>query len=144
MLQQINMKKEVKEAIKTAKLAYNYAKDVFKGLDHEELWVLFLDNRCNPIALEKMTMGGWTSTVIDFRQIFATCLQHKATGMILYHNHLSGSSLPSLNDIQRTRDLQQICKIFEIRLIDHIIISDREYYSFTDELTTEIRNGKRK
>ena len=64
--------------------------------------------------------------------------------MILYHNHLSGSSLPSLNDIQRTRDLQQICKIFEIRLIDHIIISDREYYSFTDELTTEIRNGKRK
>ena len=119
MLQQINMKKEVKEAIKTAKLAYNYAKDVFKGLDHEELWVLFLNNRCNPIALEKMTMGGWTSTVIDFRQIFATCLQHKATGMILYHNHLSGSSLPSLNDIQRTRDLQQICKIFEIRLIDH-------------------------
>ena len=138
------MKKETKEAIKTAKLAYNYAKDVFKGLDHEELWVLFLNNRCNPIALEKMTMGGWTSTVIDFRQIFATCLQHKATGMILYHNHLSGSSLPSLNDIQRTRDLQQICKIFEIRLIDHIIISDQEYYSFTDELTTEIRNGKRK
>lgn len=130
--------------ITSARTAYKYAKEVFKGLEQEELWVLFLNSRCNPIAFERMTMGGWTSTVIDFRQIFATCLKHKATGMILYHNHLSGGSSPSVNDIQRTRDLQQICKIFEIRLIDHIIVSDREYYSFTDEVITGVRNGNRK
>lgn len=136
------MKKQIE--ITSARTAYRYAKDVFKGLDHEELWVLFLNSRCHPIAFEKMTMGGWTSTVIDFRQIFATCLKHKATGMILYHNHLSGGSSPSTNDIERTRDLQKLCKIFEIRLIDHIIVSDREYYSFTDEVITGVRNGKRK
>lgn len=132
------------EEIVSAKVAYRYAKDVFKGLEQEELWVLFLNNRCNPIAFEKMTMGGWSSTIIDFRQIFATCLKHKATGMILYHNHLSGGSSPSLNDIERTKELQKLCKIFEIRLIDHIIISDREYFSFSDEVITGVRNGKRK
>lgn len=132
------------EEIVSAKDAYRYAKDVFKGLEQEELWVLFLNNRCNPIAFEKMTMGGWSSTIIDFRQIFATCLKHKATGMILYHNHLSGGSSPSLNDIERTRELQKLCKIFEIRLIDHIIISNREYFSFSDEVITGVRNGKRK
>lgn len=132
------------EEIVSAKVAYRYAKDVFKGLEQEELWVLFLNNRCNPIAFEKMTMGGWSSTIIDFRQIFATCLKHKATGMILYHNHLSGGSSPSLNDIERTKELQKLCKIFEIRLIDHIIISNREYFSFSDEVITGVRNGKRK
>lgn len=73
------MKKQIE--ITSARTAYRYAKDVFKGLDHEELWVLFLNSRCHPIAFERMTMGGWTSTVIDFRQIFATCLKHKATGV---------------------------------------------------------------
>lgn len=134
------MKKEI--TITSAKVAYKFAKDVFKNLEQEELWVLFLNNGCNPIAFERMTVGGWTSTVIDFRQILATCLQHHATGMVLFHNHLSGCSYPSSKDIERTRDLKKICQIFEIHLIDHIIISDKEYYSFSDENITKIRYAK--
>ena len=130
--------------INSAVVAYKYAKDVFKGLEQEELWVLFLNGNNNPIALERMTSGGWTSTVIDYRQIFATCLKHHATGMVLYHNHPSGCSYPSSSDIEKTRELKDICKIFEIQLVDHIIISDQDYYSFSDEGLRKIRNGKRK
>ena len=134
------MKKD--KQITSARIAYRYARDVFKGLEQEELWVLFLNTCCNPIAFERMTVGGWTTTIIDFRQIFASCLKHHATGMILFHNHLSGSSYPSSHDIERTKDLRKICQIFEIHLIDHIIISDREYYSFSDETITKIRYAK--
>ena len=136
------MKKD--KQITSARIAYRYARGVFKGLDQEELWVLFLNTCCNPIAFERMTVGGWTSTVIDFRQILATCLKHHATGMVIYHNHLSGCSYPSSKDIERTRDLKKICQIFEIHLIDHIIISDKEYYSFSDEFITKIRYAKRR
>jgi DNA repair protein RadC len=134
------MKKD--KQITSARIAYRYARGVFKGLDQEELWVLFLNTCCNPIAFERMTVGGWTSTVIDFRQILANCLKHHATGMVIYHNHLSGCSYPSSKDIERTRDLKKICQIFEIHLIDHIIISDKEYYSFSDENITKIRYAK--
>ena len=134
------MKKD--KQITSARIAYRYARGVFKGLDQEELWVLFLNTCCNPIAFERMTVGGWTSTVIDFRQILANCLKHHATGMVLFHNHLSGCSYPSSKDIERTRDLKKICQIFEIHLIDHIIISDKEYYSFSDENITKKRYAK--
>ena len=124
--------------VNTSLIAYNLAKDVFKDLDHEELWVLYLNHGNEPISFERMTSGGWTSTVIDLRQIFSTGLRHHSTGMILFHNHLSGSCNPSTSDITNTKNVNKISKILEIQLIDHIIISGNSFYSFADEEVTTI------
>lgn len=127
-----------KVQVKTSLMGYEYVKDVFKGIDHEELWILYLNNNNEPISLEKMTSGGWTSTVIDLRQIFSIGLKHHSTGMIMFHNHLSGNPNPSVSDINKTKNVSKISKILELRLIDHIIISDKGYYSFADEEITLI------
>jgi DNA repair protein RadC len=124
--------------VNTSLIAYNIAKDVFKDLDHEELWVLYLNRGNEPISFERMTSGGWTSTVIDLRQIFSTGLRYHSTGMILFHNHLSGSCNPSTSDITNTKNVNKISKILEIQLIDHIIISGNSFYSFADEEVTTI------
>ena len=124
--------------VNTSLIAYNIAKDVFKDLDHEELWVLYLNHGNEPISFERMTSGGWTSSVIDLRQIFSTGLRHHSTGMILFLNHLSGSCNPSTSDITNTKNVNKISKILEIQLIDHIIISGNSFYSFADEEVTII------
>ena len=77
-----------KEQVNSSLVAFKYAKDVFKGLDHEELWILYLNNNIEPVSLERVTSGGWTSTIIDLRQIFSLALNHHSTGMIMFHNHL--------------------------------------------------------
>ena len=130
------MKKKVQ--VKTSLIGYNYVKEVFNGLDHEELWILYLNNNNEVISLEKMTSGGWTSTVIDLRQIFSMGLKHHSTGMIMFHNHLSGCCKPSESDIKITRNVSKVGKILEIQLVDHIIITDNGYYSFADEEVTLI------
>lgn len=119
-------------------MVYQYCKEVFKGLDHEELWVLYVNDIHTPISFERVTSGGWSSTVIDLRQIFSIGLKHHSTGLIMLHNHLSGSSSPSVSDINQTRNVGKIGKILGISLIDHIIVTDGEYYSFSDEVTTKI------
>lgn len=124
--------------VNTSLIAYDYANDVFKGLDHEELWILYLNGNNNPISFEKITSGGWTSTVIDLRQIYSIALEHHAVGMIMFHNHLSGVTKPSVSDINITRNVSKVGKILEIQLIDHIIISGNGYYSFADEEVTII------
>lgn len=121
------------KSITSARIAYNYAKDVFKDLDHEELWVLYMDSNQTPISFERMTSGGWSSTVIDLRQIFSVGLKHQATRIILFHNHISSSCKPSFLDIDRTNDARKICSIMEMMLVDHIIISKSGYYSFSEE-----------
>lgn len=112
--------------------------NVFKGLDHEELWILYLNNSNEPVSFERVTMGGWTSTIIDLRQIFSIGLNHHSTGMIMFHNHLSGVPKPSESDITITRNVNKVGKILEIQLVDHIIITDNGYYSFADEEVTLI------
>lgn len=129
---------EKKVLVKTSLIGYNYVKDVFKGLDHEELWILYLNNNNEPISLDKMTSGGWTSTVIDLRQIFSRGLEHHSTGMIMFHNHLSGNPHPSVSDIDKTKNVSKVGKILEIQLVDHIIITNNGYYSFADEEVTLI------
>lgn len=121
---------------------YEYCKDVFKGLDHEELWILYVNDIRKPISFEMVTSGGWSSTVIDLRQIFSIGLKHHSTGIFMLHNHLSGNPSPSVNDINKTRDVNKIGNVLEMNLIDHIIVSDGCFYSFSDEIITQIKEDK--
>lgn len=103
------------------------------SLDHEESWIILLNAAGIPLQKRMLTAGTLTSTIIDIRRIVKLALLSNATSVILAHNHPSGNSQPSTADISETEKLRQACSIFDISLIDHIIICDRDYFSFADE-----------
>ena len=106
------------------------------GLDHEELWVLFLNSKNKPLECKRMTSGGWTSTVIDNRQILREALMLRSSGLILFHNHPSGDPTPSIEDIKQTEKLKDASNLLDITLIDHIIVGDQSYFSLAENKET--------
>ncbi|MEZ4772987.1 MAG: DNA repair protein RadC [Bacteroidia bacterium] len=102
-------------------------------LKQEVFYVLFL-NRNNEIIAEKQIFrGGVSATIIDPRIIFREAIHHLASAIILSHNHPSGNLTPSQADIEITRKLVSGGKVFDIQVLDHIIVSSRGYYSFADQ-----------
>ena len=111
---------------------------IFRHLDHEECWILHL-NKSNRLTYKEMiTCGGLDSTIIDNRIILRKAIERKSTGIILVHNHPSGSALPSTADITQTRSLHKALKTCDISLLDHVVIAQGNYYSFADEALTEV------
>ncbi len=106
------------------------------GLDHEELWVLFLNSKNKPLECKRMTSGGWTSTVIDNRQILREALMLRSSGLILFHNHPSGDPTPSIEDIKQTEKLKDASNLLDITLIDHIIVGEQSYFSLAENKET--------
>lgn len=101
-------------------------------LDHEEFWIILL-NRSNKIIDKFMaSKGGITGTVIDVRTIMKEAVEKSATSMILGHNHPSGNLSPSDADLQITQKIKEAGKIMEIQVLDHLIITQKNYYSFAD------------
>lgn len=109
-----------------------------KDLEHEQVWVLFLNNSMCSVGKCLLSKGGLDYTPFDVRMIISKALAYNASGMILFHNHPSGDPSPSKADISETEKLGKACKVFEICLADHIIISNGKYYSFQDEQVKEI------
>ena len=85
------------------------------------------------IAKERISMGGLDSTTLDTRVIIRKAIEQKASGIIVVHNHPSGSALPGTADIQATRQLDNALKTCDISLLDHVVIAEDSYYSFADE-----------
>lgn len=108
-----------------------------KTLDHEECWVLFLNRSNHLIGREMMSSGGLESTIMDCKSIVRRALEKKASGLILVHNHPSGSPLPGMADIKQTQSLKNALKTCDISLVDHVVVADSSYYSFADEEITE-------
>lgn len=104
-----------------------------KHLDHEECWALFLNKANRLIHKEMISQGGIDSTIIDNRIIIRKALDRKATGVILVHNHPSGSALPSVEDIRQTQSLNKALKTCDLSMLDHVVIARDSYYSFADE-----------
>jgi DNA repair protein RadC len=101
-------------------------------LDNEEFWILLLD-RNNKVKHKFMTSkGGITATIIDVRMIMKIALEMVAVGIILCHNHPSGNLVPSDADMQITRKIKEAGTIMDIKVLDHIIIAQKNYYSFAD------------
>lgn len=115
--------------------------DTLRGLDHEEVWVLYLNKAGKPILKTRIGEGTLDTAIIDKRKIICTALEKKATGVILYHNHPSGVPEPSACDIRETESLSKALKVFDMSLMDHIIVSDSKYYAFSEEKTIDIRRG---
>ena len=114
-----------------------------KTLDHEECWVLFLNRANHLIGKEMMSCGGMESTIMDCKSIIRRALEKKASGLILVHNHPSGSPLPGVADIKQTQSLKKALETCDISLLDHVIIADSSYYSFADEEVRDVKFGNR-
>ena len=119
--------------IKASAQAAGYLREDFRDLDHEESWILLLNSANLPLAKKMITVGTIKSTQIDHRRIIKEALLTNATAIILFHNHPSGTPVPSVADINETNKLRKACDIFDISLLDHIILTDESYYSFADE-----------
>jgi DNA repair protein RadC len=111
----------------------NYLQSLLSDYRHEVFAVLFL-NRANKINhFEIVSEGGITGTVADPRIILKKALEEDAVGLILCHNHPSGSLKPSNADLELTKKIKEAAKFFDIKVMDHLIVSDAGYYSFSDE-----------
>lgn len=127
------------KTIKDSGDAAEIAGDKLRRLEHEELWVAFL-NRANVVmSFEMLFKGALDSVIISHRDIIAKALSKRATNIILFHNHPSGCPTPGTSDIEQTRLLQKACKMMEIGMLDHIIVSQNSYFSFADERTTKFK-----
>src|SRR5687768_4969058 len=110
-----------------------YLQSLLRDHKHEVFAVLFL-NRANKINhFEVISKGGITGTIADPRIILKKALEEDAVSLILCHNHPSGSLRPSRSDEDLTRKIKEAASYFDIRVLDHLIVSDDGYYSFADE-----------
>jgi DNA repair protein RadC len=111
----------------------DYLQTVLRDYRHEVFAVLFL-NRANKINhFQIISQGGITGTVADPRIILRKALEQDAVSIILCHNHPSGSLKPSRADEELTMKIKEAAKYFDIKVLDHLIVSDSGYYSFADE-----------
>jgi DNA repair protein RadC len=99
----------------------------------EEVIILCLNNYNKVVGFYKVSSGGMTGTIIDVRMIFTTALKSLATSIIIAHNHPSGNLTPSDADKRITQKIKQAGDIMDIKVLDHLIITDENYFSFADE-----------
>ncbi|MBL0049056.1 MAG: DNA repair protein RadC [Bacteroidetes bacterium] len=118
--------------IVSSKDAFNYIAAEFEDLTHEEFWVLLVDRSNHVLRKINISKGGVSGTVVDARIIFKLAIENLASGLVLCHNHPSGNLKASEDDIRITRRLTEAGKLFEINVLDHLILAGKEFYSFAD------------
>ena len=123
------------ERISDCRAAERVLHDNLTGLDHEEVWVLFLTCDKRVITKELVSMGTLSQTSIDKRAVIKRALMNNAYGIVLFHNHPSGNPNPSVKDIQFTAGLKDACNLMDIQLLDHIILTDGSFFSFSADRT---------
>ena len=121
---------------------YRVMLPLLRDLDHEECWVLFLNKSNGLISKERMTSGGQDFTVMDKRVVVRRAIEKKSASIILVHNHPSGNAMPSVEDINQTRDLGRALSACGLQLLDHVIVAGASYYSFSDEQVVESPRSK--
>lgn len=100
----------------------------------ESFKVLFLNRANRIIGYNTVSEGGLTATVVDIRTIMQGALLTNATTIVLAHNHPSGTTRPSIHDDELTKKIREVCRLFDIQLLDHIIVTPfGPYYSYCDE-----------
>ncbi|WP_018619215.1 RadC family protein [Spirosoma luteum] len=113
--------------------AYNEMIPHLSDKPHEEFWILLM-NRANEILRPvHISTGGVSGTVADPKLIFKQAIEHLASSMILFHNHPSGNLTPSQADKDLTKKLKDSGRLLDIPVLDHLIFTDKAYYSFADE-----------
>lgn len=112
---------------------YRYFHPVLCDSPVERCYVLLLNSKNRVIDHVLIGTGGFTATVVDIRLVIREALMKRATTIALCHNHPSGNTKPSREDDKLTENLAQACKVMNIRLLDHLVITDGAYFSYNDE-----------
>jgi DNA repair protein RadC len=120
-------------AITSPDLVYQLMLPVMRDLDHEECWVLFLNGKSRLIGKEMISSGSLEHTVIDTRKILRRAIEKQSRHVILVHNHPGGTPQPSQADVRQTDIVRRALAAVEITLTDHVIVSDGQYFSFSEE-----------
>lgn len=119
--------------VRTSRDVYNFFHPKLADQPVEELWVMLLNNASKLIDARRVATGGITEVVADVRLVLREAIMGRATAIALCHNHPSGSVRPSHHDDMLTDRLRQACELMNIRLTDHIVLTDGRFYSYADE-----------
>ena len=135
---ELGRRRRVEEAVELTKITssktiFEMMQPIIGELPHEEFWIVYLNNSNKVISKSQLSKGGITGTLVDVRLVFKMALEMGATGLILCHNHPSGALIPSDADKQITRKLKLAGDSLEIKVLDHLIITEMNYFSFVDE-----------
>ena len=120
----------VEEYITSSDDVVELMRPMLKELKHEECWAIYLTNSNRIIERTRISQGGVQATVVDQRLIVKRALELLSTRLIIVHNHPSGSATPSRADFDITAKIKEATSLFDIQLLDHIVISATESYSF--------------
>jgi DNA repair protein RadC len=119
--------------ITSSRSVFDVMQPILGELEHEEFWIIYLNN-ANKIQLKtQLSKGGITGTLVDTRLVFKRALELAATGIILCHNHPSGTLKPSGSDISLTKKIKLGGEVLDVKVLDHLIITEKDYFSFADE-----------
>jgi DNA repair protein RadC len=129
-----NQKEITKLKLLNSKDVYNFIKEDFNNLSYEKVGIVFIDSKNGVIKKEILFEGSVNYSVIDSRIILKKALIYDASGFFLIHNHPSGDSTPSKEDIDVTNEIKKKADDLEIRFLDHIIIGDEYFSIFDNEL----------
>ena len=119
--------------ITSSKEVFSIMQPIIGELQHEEFWIIFLNNSNKVLYKEQSSKGGLTGTLVDLRLVFKKAIELYATAIILCHNHPSGKLQPSNADKLITSKLKNAGETLDIKVLDHLIITENAYFSFADE-----------
>lgn len=122
-----------KTKITSSKSAFDIMQPIMGELPHEEFWVIYLNNSNTVLQQQQLSKGGITATVVDVRLVLKMALEVGAVGIILAHNHPSGALKASQEDVVITNKLKAAAQSLDIKVLDHLIITEKTYFSFADE-----------
>lgn len=134
---EIGRRRRGEDSLKIEKIGSSH--DVFDvlhpimgDLEHEEFWILYLNNSNKILHKAQLSKGSITGTLVDVRLVMKQSLELGAVALILAHNHPSGTLKPSNADKEITQKIKNASEALDIRVLDHLIITQREYFSFAD------------
>ena len=122
-----------KNKITSSVSVFELMQPIIGELPHEEFWIIYMNNSNKVIQKNQLSKGGITGTLVDVRLALKSAIEVGATGIILAHNHPSGTLKPSIADKQLTQKLKTAGESLDIKVLDHLIITEKAYFSFADE-----------
>jgi len=120
------------EQLRSGADVLKYMQPIIQDLTHEESWAMLLNNNSRLLHVAHLSSGGLAETTVDVRMLLKEALLHNATSFILVHNHPSGNLRPSRYDEELTQKVKKAGQAVNIRMIDHVIVAEHDYYSFAE------------
>lgn len=135
---ELGRRRRAEEALKKKKITssasvFELMQPIIGELAHEEFWIVYVNNSNRVLQTLQLSKGGITGTIVDIRLAFKNAIQVGAVAVILVHNHPSGTLQPSQADISLTKKIQTAGESLDIKVLDHLIITEKAYFSFADE-----------